>query len=246
MTVASRWGGLAVTAVLVVAVQVFAYSHKISRVDAETYAAATELEANDQWRYGYVRSHHGARLVKYPADGVVPKPDYRPDKSPELTEFMAAQLQAAPRKAVLEGALYCGAIALLLFLPLGLGRWARRPWTNTSVTVMVATTMLLLPLIILGYGASFGTTWVGPAPYSFSGRYLSLSWIQGLTVSYRPFLEIFMYVPRGVGQLLGFGRVLSEIHWRVGFLLPPLLIYGGTAALGSVVWVKSRTGAGTV
>jgi hypothetical protein len=106
-------------AAAIVGLQWLAFSSQVVQIDPETYAeCAVELQWNADWRYGYVRLWHGAVLVKTPNLGRgSPEPPVDPEYEPdlELKQIMRRELEALPRKALLEFLLYLSCLGYACF-----------------------------------------------------------------------------------------------------------------------------------
>lgn len=197
---------------------------------------ATYLKADADWRYGYVRGIHGAILIRTAASvqpvvlANVEEESLDSDRTKEVADHMKKELGQLRHLAVYEGLFYFSWVLLMRFgFPVlrrrlgGPSASSRRKARVSAVLTMVAVGYLLLPRIVLCYGASAYSTWAGPYAMSASGPYLPPSLWPGETVSYRPVLEIallpMVFVLRGLGGGWAGPLLLSGLYgwilWRV-------------------------------
>jgi hypothetical protein len=221
---------------------------KVLNVEASVYSSeATELQVSSHWRYGYIATYHGARLVRTP--NVPLRVSQRDPESDDVWVVMNNELRLVPLKAVLETALYL----LLLIYGFFLAPWIaasiraqiqRRILRAGSVAVLwaVGWTIVATPNLMWGYGEPIYSTWSGPGALSSSGPYLcSMSYGPGLTVSYRgvfeataPCLAAMLFgstgLPRNLPELSDAGYL-----WLLGVMvygiMGPVWQYGIRAAL---------------
>jgi len=119
---ARRWALFAAAAMLMLLLQGICLRDKVVRVDAGEYASeATELRVSPHWRYGYIETLHGARLVRTPN---VPLRVGQPRPESRVWLAMNHELGMVPLKAT-------GETALCLLL-LGYGFFAA-PWLAPEI-----------------------------------------------------------------------------------------------------------------
>jgi hypothetical protein len=179
----------------VLALQVLCLELRIPAVKPESFAErAVELKVTRKWHYGYMQLWHGAVLVKAPNTDILANPvgEMQPvEWEGEVYGVMQRQLEALPRKAALEAALYLGILAYVFF---GWGRLkgaflARRRRRERLLLATVLNWTLLwviagLPLLVWGYGTPLFTNCVGPGALSSSGIFLGWAPAYSSTISY--------------------------------------------------------------
>ena len=227
---ACRWTLFATALVLMLLMQGICLRDKVLRVDAGEYASeATELRVSLHWRYGYIKTLHGARLVRTPNVSPPVSPSH---PASHLWVAMNNELRLVPLKAAGETALY---LLLLIY-----GFFAA-PWMATGAPAQTGGrisnavyvgllwsagwTILAVPVLIWGYGEPIYSTWSGPGALSSSGPYMcSLSSGPGLTVSYRIVFEVGapcivarMVESSGLAEHLPEMRVAVYL-WLLGYL----------------------------
>ena len=193
---ACRWTLFAAALMLMLLMQEICLRDKVPCVDADAYGSeATELRVSPHWRYGYIETMHGARLVRTANVSLAVSPS-RP--ASHVWVAMNDELGRVPLKVAGETTLY------LLLLVYG---FFAAPWLADKasasicarlvnaghVGVLWATgwTILAAPILLWGYGEPIYSTWSGPGGFSSSGPYMcSLSSGPGLTVSYRTAFEV--------------------------------------------------------
>ncbi len=174
--------------------QCIALLHAVRPVSPERFASAAHLRVIGGWQIGFLRGQHGAWLVRTPATVSATSATGGPNAS--LIPEMLEALDSLPRKAALEGILFS---LLFLMAFVGFPALVRRPLVaNLSPFLQrvisaglgaVVGMALFSPYLLLGYGASAFSNWVGPGAYSSSGPYLTVTGISGETVSYRTVVE---------------------------------------------------------
>lgn len=204
-------------------------SAKVDPISADAYSLVYELKVTPKWRYGFLWDHHGAWLVKtenveeaVPLDSCIGWDG--------LCNELLEEINLIPLKTILELCLY-GVILVYMF-------WVV-PWQRTKFAflqdsvgkeILVETvlwilgwTILLLPLLLFDYGQSLYTNWIGPGAASWSGMYYEVSGAQGVTISYRTWLEIIMLLPIKIMDAIGlleylYGMQVKWFIWVVGML----------------------------
>jgi hypothetical protein len=221
---------------------------KVQCMPVDTYGRiATEIRVTERWRYGYVCGQHGAVLVKT-RNTTNAKPAQRSAGDAELSQAMLVELHAYPRRSLLEALLYGVVLAYALVFVPRLRYWLRsssRAWPlamlGESAFWVCAWTLLVGPLLWLGYGASLYTTWAGPGFLSYSGPYLGMpSGFAGETVSYRPLLEAVSAWPVVLFRPVWFTPVISDMSLAQYIWLAGTLWWGLVGSLvGLVLCVRS-------
>jgi hypothetical protein len=213
---------------------------KVQCMPADAYGRiATEIRVTERWRYGYVCGQHGAVLVET-RNTTNSKPAQRSDGDAELSQAMLVELRAYPRRSLLEALLYGFVLTYALVFVPRLRRWLSEcssawPWAmlRESVFWVCGWTVLVGPLLWLGYGASIYTTWAGPGFLSYSGPYPGMPiGFAGETVSYRPLLEAVSAWPVVVIQPAWFKPVIPDMSFPQYIWLAGTVWWG---SLGSVV-----------
>ena len=218
--------------VVVVGLQALIFHLWIPEVKSAYFAHnAVELKITPRWRYGYVRSWHGAVLVKARngpgLKGLSRKSQpYVPDA--ETFAIMQRQLKRLPTKAGLEAALYLVIIAYVFYVWgwLKLGLLTERP---TRIRVLGAEILgwtvlwliIALPLLLWGYGTPLFSNCLGPGALSSSGIFLGAGPAFSSTVSYRGLLMV-------VAPFLLLG---AELACRVASFFPQI-------TEGVVLWLS--------
>lgn len=110
----------------------------------------------------------------------------------------------------------------------------------SSGVAIVATALILAPLIVWHYGGSSFTTWAGPYPMSYSGTYFWYTHAAGKTVSYRHVLEAYFYLPGTAFQRIADWIPLPRMPLTLFLLL--LGSVGYAALLSAGVLIASEAG----
>jgi len=198
---------------LLVAGQALFLDWKVPWISPEDYArVGHDLEQTRVWRLGYTAGIHGARLVRT-------APDARPAEEGrhlaardfDLNSEMRRELVLLPARAALELLFYL----LVAGVVISAGRLTqlRRRWV---LLPMIAASLLSIPLLAFGYGASIYSTYVGPGAFSSSGPYVGVSFIPAETVSYRSMAEALGLAPVFLLRLIPFGVPLPfQLLWIV-------------------------------
>lgn len=223
-------------AAAIVALQWLAFSFQILEIHPETYATyAVELEAGANWRYGYVTSWHGAILVKTPNLGrggpeSPVDPEYEPDR--EIEQIMRRELEALPRKALLELLLYLACLAYACF---GMGPMRRtlqganpgrlRGAAAEALVWVSLWYILAMPLILWGYGTPLFTNCLGPGALSWSGPWY------GPTPAPYTFTVTYRYLMVGLTWGPSMRFCLAGVSLFIAKLIPE-------ASEGMTVWLS--------
>jgi len=196
---------------------------------------AVEFKRTQTWRYGYVRSHHGAFFVKtrLAADVRRLKPIAAGDR---LTLIMARELRLRPWKAAFEIGFYASLWALW---SVGLARlrrrlsapdstrWRRSVTYGLSWAVMI--TALMAPFLIAGYGEPLftnqqapgawgATTWGFPSTGTAWGYSLTYRWVLQPTLT---FSLLSLKSTLGFSSRLAYARHAYSSAWCSMQLSPP-------------------------
>lgn len=170
---------------------------KVQYVEPHLYASeATEVRITREWRYGFIRTYHGARLVRTP--NIRLEPLEHPPELEGLSAAMRNELSLVRLKLSLESAFY---LLLLIYVFWGgpwiagwiQGRTSKLSWYLVCVGLLWALgwTIVASPLLLAGYGEPIYSTWAGPGAMSYSGPYFGQpSFGNGVTISYRSFFEV--------------------------------------------------------
>lgn len=196
---------------------------------------AIDLQPSAGWSYGFVRGHHGARLVRARIAAGSPPATFtdvdRLQVDATLRSRMQHELDRVAAEATLEALLYV-ALLVLVFAPAAwiLPRHYRDRDSVLCVSLQGAVkgamlgTVALLPLALARYGEPLYTNWVGPGAVSYSGPYLGPSPGTGFTVSYRFFVEVFALWPYVIARSArGTADAIRSVP-------PPLMLWLTTAA----------------
>jgi hypothetical protein len=206
---------------------------------------AVEFKRTQTWRYGYVRSHHGAFFVKtrLTADGRRLKPIAAGDT---LTPIMARELRLRPWKVAFEIGFYASLWALW---SIGLARLRRRlsgpdstRWRRSVVHGLswaVMITAELAPFLIAGYGEPLFSNQEGPGALSATTwGFPSTGTAWGYSLTYRGVLQpTLLLAILSLKSTLGF---LPPIGIRETCLLVSLVFYFTVATAGKwiVEWLR--------
>jgi hypothetical protein len=206
---------------------------------------AVDLRVTPKWRYGYAMLHHGAILVRTRNTSNQPT-DIPSGPHDEIWSAMDNEFRLIPTKTILESLLY---LSLLVYALYG-SSWLTdkivaekkgplAAFVTKTILWMVAWTIASSPLLVGGYGEPLYSTWIGPGALSYSGPYWRISSGCGLTVSYRPFIEIIATGPRLCAVLIGDSiKHLPKISDRAYLWIAGLIFYGTSGfVLGVFQWL---------
>jgi hypothetical protein len=231
----SRW---TLVLLLLTAIQVFWLEQKISWVTPDDYTSRChELYVTPLWRFGFWPGHHGASLVRTDV-GATPG-SARGEFGGDLEAEMRAELLAAPGRSALELAFYLAVVVVLymccqvrLIRRAGAARWMLLP--------AAAAFLLSLPLLVLGYGCTLYSNYVGPGALSSSGPYISMTFVAAETVSYRALVEAIGLVPLKAERGAHLWRLAPDLgfHWQ--WILGVVGFYALPGALAAIVFRARR------
>jgi hypothetical protein len=223
-------------AVAIVAFQWLAFSFAITEIEPEIYfRRAVELEVSGEWRYGYVYLWHGAVLVKTPnLAQKVPEPPVDPEDEPdlELDRIMREDLEALPRRGLLELLLYLTCLGYACFA-MGPVRRALQG-TNPGRLRVVSSEVLVwtglwyiiaMPLPTWGYGTPVFTNCMGPGALSWSG--ISL----GTSPAPYSFTVTYTYLMAAVTCWLPMLLCIAGVSLLISVLIPG-------ASEGMIIWLS--------
>jgi hypothetical protein len=217
---------------------------KILVLDPAQYAElATDLQVNARWRYGYVKQHHGAILVQtentaqslaWPVDR-----DANDTVEQRTRSIMFRELQWCPIKAELENLLYIVLLAWafygkpLITSRLTAGTLGRRgEFYAHALSWAVGWSIACFPLLVADYGAPLYSTWNGPGALSSSGPSLGAYFGNGMTVSYRYFIQLVAFFPSILASALnGCVRIPSVLASKLLSYLSGVLFYSASGML---------------
>lgn len=223
-------------AVAIVALQWLAFSFRTPEIDPETYALyAVELEGGADWRYGYVRSWHGAMLVKAPnVDQWAPDPPLDPEYEPdlELDRIMREELEALPRRGLLELLLYLTCLGYACFA-MGPARRAlqgenpgRFRVVGSEVIVWMGLWYIIaMPLPLWGYGTPVFTNWLGPGALCRTGPWFGPTPVPcNLTITYK---YLMVALTHGFSMLL----CIAGVSFFISKFIPGV-------SEGMIIWLS--------
>ncbi len=203
---------------------------KFPRYTPAVRSAPIELAKLGPVRIGAVRGHHGTSFVRLSTEHTVVQ-RWSEGDSVEVARQTREQLRVVPIKALGEFVAYAFLLAVgTVALSVAWRRSSAPLLRATSAAFVCAAIVLALEApVLLGYGSSMYSTWVGVGSYSHSFLTPRVTFIPGETVAHRTLLEAINLIPlraiEGVARPLKFVDAwiesptsFSGMVWRsVGF-----------------------------